>query len=320
MQSILNRAQPVQLVLDTDMLTDCDDLAALGMLHTLESMGEARLLAVTVSSREPRSAPVVDAVNTYYGRPDIPVGAPKNGRGAYRPDSCFLEPVAAEFPHRLRSNEDAPDAVTLLRRVLWENTCVVLLTIGYLTNVAGLLQSGPDDVCPLSGMELVERSVTEWVCMGGNFPVDDASDNVNFTRDPEPAIYALQHYPGRMTFVGREIGHQIFAGNGLKQTPRENPVRRGYELHRGRYGDDWNHHTADPSTVLYAVRGCRDYFTVQPGRMLLEADCSFRWDAGQSSNQSYLVQRIDRGQMGALLERLICAPPGKPAGEADGGR
>lgn len=77
MQSILNRAQPVQLVLDTDMLTDCDDLAALGMLHTLESMGEARLLAVTVSSREPRSAPVVDAVNTYYGRPDIPVGAPK---------------------------------------------------------------------------------------------------------------------------------------------------------------------------------------------------------------------------------------------------
>ena len=42
MQSILNRAQPVQLVLDTDMLTDCDDLVALGMPHTLESMGEWR--------------------------------------------------------------------------------------------------------------------------------------------------------------------------------------------------------------------------------------------------------------------------------------
>ena len=53
----------VRLILDTDMLTDCDDTAALGMLHAMADAGEAQMLARVVSSRYPQSAVVVDTLS-----------------------------------------------------------------------------------------------------------------------------------------------------------------------------------------------------------------------------------------------------------------
>lgn len=219
------------------MLTDCVDAAALGMLHAMADGGEADILATVVSSRYPMSAPVVDAINTYYNRPDISVDAPKHGSGAYREDSSFLDQVAAEFPRRLASNDDAPDAVDVYRSLLHqaEPHSVTILTIGYMSNPENLLKSPADSVSPLSGTELVERKVAQWVCMGGNFPVDPAEDNVNFTRDPGAALYTIRNRPGPIVFAGREIGHSIHVGEALRHTPLDNPVRRAYQLHRERY-------------------------------------------------------------------------------------
>jgi inosine-uridine nucleoside N-ribohydrolase len=306
---------PTRLILDTDMLTDCDDAAALGMLHKMADDGEVEILATVVSSRYPMSAPVVDAVNTYYGRPHLPVGAPKHGAGAYRPDSSFLNQVAAEFPHRLASNDDAPDAVEVYRRILAqaEDHSVKIVTIGYMSNIANLLRSGPDAVSPMSGTELAMRKASEWVCMGGNFPVDDARDNVNFTRDPASAVYAIRNWPGRITFVGREIGHNIHVGDRLKETPLANPVRRAYQLHRERFPlGHWNHHTADPSAVLYAVRGLADYFDITgSGYIDLKDDCSFAWTPAPGKQQAYLLQKMERAKMGQIMEDLMIRPPQK---------
>ena len=66
--------EPVRLIFDTDICGDCDDVLALGMIHALQSRGHCRLLAVTVSVDHEQAAPFVDAVNTFYGRGDIPIG------------------------------------------------------------------------------------------------------------------------------------------------------------------------------------------------------------------------------------------------------
>lgn len=299
--------KPVKILLDTDMLTDCDDVAAIAMLHSIAKKGDAEILAITVSSRYQKSAPVVQAVNTFYNRSDIPVGAPKNGTGAYRDDSCFLDKVSSEFETSLNNNDDAEDAVRVMRKALVgiNDKSVVIVTIGYMCNLAGLIKSGPDDISDLTGKQLIENAVDQWVCMAGNFPDDPAFDNVNFTRDAEPALYAVRNFPGRITFVGRDIGHNIFIGDKFKQLADENPLRRSYQLHRGRYGDNWDHHTADPSTVLYAVYGLADYFNVQHGTMILHDDCSFQWDPNKKSNMSYILQRMDRKQMAKVMEDLI---------------
>ena len=43
----------VKITFDTDMLTDCDDAAALGILHKLADAGEAEILATMVTSSYP---------------------------------------------------------------------------------------------------------------------------------------------------------------------------------------------------------------------------------------------------------------------------
>src|SRR5436305_297105 len=68
------RSAPVDLIFDTDMMTDCDDAGAMAVLHALADRGECRILATVVSSAEPKSALAVEIINTYYGRPELPVG------------------------------------------------------------------------------------------------------------------------------------------------------------------------------------------------------------------------------------------------------
>jgi uncharacterized protein (TIGR02145 family) len=304
---------PVRLILDTDMMTDCDDVAALGILHKLADFDEAEILAVMVSSKYPVSASVVDVVNTYYGRPDIPLGAPKKGTGFYTPVSVFLDSLALEFPHRLKSNDHAPDAVTLYREILASqpDSSVVIVTIGYSSNIDQLLKSRPDGISDLCGSDLVEKKIKVWINMGGNFPVDMAIDNVNFTRDCRAAWYAINNWPGRIVFAGREIGHSIHTGDRIRDTPVNNPVRRSYELHRGRAGrQNWDHHTADLSAVLLAVRGLSDYWDIEDnGYIDLQEDCSFIWRKKPGGRHAYIIKKMDRTELGNIMEELMTAPP-----------
>ncbi len=309
----IQKGKKVRLIFDTDMLTDCDDAAAMAIMHKLADMGEVDILATIVSSKYPMSAPVVNVINSYYGRPYIPVGAPKSGTGAYRPNSVFLDKVASEFKHQLKSNDDATDAVELYRKILASeaNGTVVILTVGYMSNIETLLKSEPDNFSELTGIELVKKKVKVWICMGGNFPVDPAKDNVNFTRDATAALFAIKNWPGKIIFAGREIGHNIFIGNKLRNTPITNPVRRAYELHRSPVNpENWNHHTADPCAVMLAIRGMADYWELEnDGYIDMKDDCSFEWKKKKGAKQAYILQKMDRAKLGNIMEELLVSPP-----------
>src|SRR5471030_698349 len=121
-------AEPVRLIFDTDMGNDVDDALALAVIHALESRGEAKLLAVTLSKDNRYAAPYVDLVNTFYGRAPIPVGVVIHGK---TPEDSAMIKVPAErrkpdgqyvYPHKLTDGREAPDAVTVLRRVLAAET------------------------------------------------------------------------------------------------------------------------------------------------------------------------------------------------------
>ena len=68
---------PAQIIFDTDMNGDCDDAGTLAMLHTLQDLGECNILAITTSWGGEVIPGAIDAINTYYGHPDIPVGSCK---------------------------------------------------------------------------------------------------------------------------------------------------------------------------------------------------------------------------------------------------
>ena len=70
---------PVPIIFDTDIGNDVDDALALGMIHALQSRSECNLLAVTITKDHEQAAAFTDAVNTFYGRGEIPIGVCRSG-------------------------------------------------------------------------------------------------------------------------------------------------------------------------------------------------------------------------------------------------
>lgn len=312
MPSFSQAAEPVRVLFDTDMDSDCDDVGALAVLHALADRGEAQILATTVSSRHPWSPACAAALNTFYGRPDLRIGNPKSA-GAMKP-SKYAREIAERFPQKLWTGDKIPDAREVYRGVLSKQPdgSVVLVTVGYLTNVAQFLRLPAEKGMP-SGMDLAKSKVKMWVCMGGNFVGRPAMDdlklsNNNFTYDKESSLYAVQNWPGKLVFVGREIGSVpsgLKAGARLKELPEKNPLRHAYELYFG--GQPKDRHVADQTAVLYAVRGLADYWEEEPAGLLdLKPDMTFRWKSDPMGRQSYLLKRPkDTQATDRRIERII---------------
>jgi inosine-uridine nucleoside N-ribohydrolase len=315
-----SRAERVNVFFDTDMETDCDDAAALAVLHALADNGECHILGTVVSVRDWASAATVAAINQYYGRASLPLGMVK-GDGALE-KSKFASQIASEFPTRVKSAADVPDAALVYRDVLEKqpDQSATIVTVGYLTNLKNLLQLQADGTHS-SGLDLIKAKVKTWVCMGGNFVGDPPKDdlklgNVNFQRDAASAHYVVHHWPVPVVFVGREIGSVpsgLEIGDRLGETPNRNPVRAVYSHYFG--GTVKKRHVADPATVLYAVRGLRDYWDIQTkGWMYLHEDMKFEWKTDRDARQAYLLKKRkdgasnDRMIEGALDELLLQAP------------
>lgn len=308
-------AAPVPLIFDTDMDSDCDDAAALAMVHALADRGEVTILATPVSTLHAWSVPCTDAINTYFGRPGLPIGAPK-GAGPKPQGSKYAQRIAEEFPHRLKSAADAPDATAVYRQVLaaQPDGSVVIVTVGDLTNIRYLLESRPDAASPLDGTELVRRKVKQWVCMGSRYPADlDPKPWGNFKMDPESTVKAVAGWPGRITFTGGGAFAELVAtGARLKELPKNSPVRRVYELYFG--GEAKNRHSADLISVLVAARGTgAPWKLVRGGHNFIFPDGRHEWRASPDNPRheyiSALAEGVSPQAVTAELETLMLHQP-----------
>src|SRR5437763_13051177 len=89
----------VPIIFDTDIGPDVDDAGAAAVLNALADNGEARILAMCACTSGEWGAPCLDAINTYYGRPDIPIGTIKSE--GFLPESAYNRQVALQFPNDL---------------------------------------------------------------------------------------------------------------------------------------------------------------------------------------------------------------------------
>lgn len=313
--SPLALAEPVPIVLDADMESDVDDVGALALLHALADLGEARILAVMVSAANPHSAPCAERINAYYGRGDVPIGnvqgepvarPTKPGQAVLR-DSRYARQIAEEFPGHLARGDDAPDAVDCYRRILAEqpDRSVVIVTIGYKTNLRDLLISATDRYSDLNGVDLVRRKVAMWVCMGGNFA--KSQSEANLVWDAPASTYAIDHWPTPIVFSGWEIGAAIMTGSKLADVPADSPVRRAYELYRGQVGgtrESW-----DQSAVLYAVRGLGHYWSFSPPGRVSARNGVSSFQPDPVGKHTYLITKADPKEIAAELDQLMARTP-----------
>ncbi len=266
-QNLIKKHEPLKVIFDTDMDSDVDDVGALAILHAMMDNGDVEILAVMISSTAPKAAACADAINTYYGRPDLPIGA-KKGDGVNR-NNGYVDRVASKFPQDIGSGENAHDAVKLYRKILAENddNNVVIISVGYLTNLEDLLKSQKDDISELCGSDLVKKKVKDFVCIGGKWPEDmTEGGGGNFETDGQAIKYVNKHWPGMISYcVEDRYMWDIKTGRFyLNEDVNINPVAYAYQEFFKRC--DWcenkpDHHSADLIGVYVGVYGIDNQYT-----------------------------------------------------------
>ena len=301
-----------RLIFDTDMGNDIDDALALGVIHALQSRGECKLLAVTLSKDHADAAPFCDLVNTFYGRGDIPLGVVKNGPTP-EPSKYLQGTVHAEdngqprYPRKLKSGGDAPEAVGLLRKTLaaQPDGSVTIVVVGFSTNLARLLDSPADEHSKLPGQELVARKCKLLSMMAGMFSPTGRQKEYNVFIDAPAAKKVFADWPTPIVTSGFEIGLAIkypaeSIVHDFNYVPHH-PLREAYELYQKM---PYDRETWDLTAVLYAVRPDRGYFGLsQPGAITVDTADITQFAASAGGKHRYLT--ADAEQIARVREALV---------------
>ena len=281
-------AEKPRILFDTDITGDVDDVLALAMCHNLADRGACEFLGVTISKNNPLTASFVDAQNTFSGRPNLAVGVTHDS-GAQRRESKYLKLAdSPDYPHDIKHNDAARDAVDLIRELLDKQPdhSVTIVSVGIASNMANLLRSS-------GGAELIRRKVKCLSLMAGAFAFCNRT-NYHLEANVINGISYMQtvanEWPDEVPIVwsGYEIGEALpFPRMAIKHDLNYMPhhiVKEAYLLHSGPEHDRpcW-----DESSVLYAVFPERAYFGLsEPGRVIVLDDGFTRFTAAKNEKGS----------------------------------
>ncbi|MBZ5856185.1 nucleoside hydrolase [Flavihumibacter profundi] len=309
------KSTPVAVIFDTDIGPDYDDVGALAILHALADSGECKILATIASNKHQRIASVLDVINTYFNRPDLPVGVVRSDAVNMVAPQKWDSLIVANYSHDLLSNDQAEDATALYRKILARqpDKTVTIVTVGFLTNMANLLQSKPDKFSPLDGKTLVGKKVIQLVCMAGRFDNEMGGfKEFNVVMDAVSARLAFDNWPTPIIFSGFEIGVRIHTGIPIANSQFiHSPVKDVFALSIPLDPNDADGRMSwDETAVLVAVRGYKKYFDVAHGKIICNSNGSNGWDK-YGKRDSYLIQKMPVPQIEKILDDLIMHQPAK---------
>lgn len=303
-------ATAVPVIFDTDMGPDYDDVGAIAILHALADSGQATILATIASTKYPNVTPVLSVLNTYFGRPTLPIGVPKGKAIADKDSQHWSDTITARYPHQIQSNDEVPDAVALYRQLLAKqpDRSVTLITVGFMTNLANLLDSKADQYTNLSGKELVAKKVKNLVSMAGKFP---NGREFNVFMDTPASKIVFENWPTPILLSGFEIGEKIHSGLPLTQNSRiqNSPVKDVFAICLPKSKEDAGGRMSwDQTAVLVAIKGYAPYYDVKSGRLTVNADGSNGWD-GAGKGHQHLVVKMPVPQVEKTINELMQHQP-----------
>lgn len=258
-----------QILIDTDLGGDCDDVGALALANIMHNQGLIDLKAITYTTSLEWGPLCIDAINHYYGNDDILVGVTSRINYCEENTNKYAQKMSETFHHNVKSRKDFMNSVRLMRKVLAEaeDNSITLAFIGQLNNGADLLDSVPDDISPLNGIELVAKKVSEVVIMGGLFKEENEivyfcgypyEREYNIVCDIESSQKFIKNLPCRVVFNDFKVGYQIHTGKPLlDKMDLSHPITFAYNLFQNSPRESW-----DLLTVWYAALGISDLFTL----------------------------------------------------------
>lgn len=311
------------VVYDTDMGPDVDDVLALAMLHAYQDQGRIELAAVTVSRNSEAGARFSDAINTFYGHPDIPVGIYRGSYQSFDDRSLFVS-TAMSWPHALGEG-GLPDGYRVQRQVLAraeaEGREAIIVQTGFSGNTAQLLKSEGDEYSPRPGMELVADTVSLLSVMAGS--TDFGIVEFNIERDIDSARYVFWKWPGRLVMSPFELGNSIhYPYSSITSDygwAERHPVREAYEFRDLDWHQDappfYNMKSWDLTSVMLAAEPERDWFSVsEPGTVSVDESGKTTFTPG--SGRHYVLNGYNQysdAQRQAIVDRMIELSSARPS-------
>lgn len=297
------KAEAPLVIFDTDMGSDCDDVGALAILHHYVNQGKADLLGCIFSSgKVPFGAGIIDAINTYFGKSDIPIGAEYDDSFGDPVDKMDAEKLArdtAAYGHDAIFNTDVPNHTLLNRRLLAAqvDTSVTYITVGHTKALHDLLKSEADSISELTGLELIQKKVRKWVALGGLNAYQaegSGSKDWNFFRNETQTYtdYLLDNFPRPAYFIN--AGSDVLTGQKLVHAESGTIVRTAYR--------DWLWKTQgkiladgrpswDLAAVCFAIEGPSTFLEApEKGTLHFDINVGSRWEKNENGKHYYVNQ------------------------------
>ncbi len=301
------------IIYDTDLGSSTDDLFGLEMLYRYHEQGRCRLLGVVVDRMGEDCAAVADVMDTYFGHGGLPKGLVRNGieNPAVWIDYKGLPAytLANGSPMFQRTIEDystLPDGWQLYRRLLAAEPdhSVSIVSVGFVTCLAQLLESKSDEYSPLTGVELVRQKVRCLYIQGGRFGEADEGD-FNFAQGIDFAQTFFQLWPSDVDIVFSPME----TGQPVEYTPEQviadidwtdiHPIKQVYMTCNCNTGQKmW-----DPMVVINAVEGDDQFTLSERGIVTILPDAETPFTPSSTGNCRYQLSG-DSAWAAAMLEKI----------------
>ena len=106
-----------RVIFDSDFGPDYDDVGAITLLHSFADSGYIRILATMASSRHKNVAAALNVFNTYFKKPDIPIGVVSKNGLDLGDRQHWTDSVISRYPHHIESNNEVPEALEPLQKI-----------------------------------------------------------------------------------------------------------------------------------------------------------------------------------------------------------
>lgn len=295
------------MIIDQDLETDVGDALALACAHALMDNGECNILGVALCGTYDDSPFCADAINTYYHRPQIPVGVNAGPTIAPGPllSNPFTTNIKNAFPRQRSSFEDAR---TLYRRLLVSqpDQSVTIATLGFFSNLAHLLGTTADQYSPLSGSALMAAKVIKVCSMAGDYLTGHEYNNYV---DAGSATYFCANCPVPIEFTGFTQSGLVVVGSSVAATiPKTSPIRRAYDIFFAEYGGT-TREAWDQLSILHAVRGLGSYWTrSSAGTNVVDGSGNNTFTVGAGQHY-YLTNLMSANGLASVIEALQTQAP-----------
>ena len=321
-------AAPQTVIFETDLGNDVDDAMALDLFFKYMDEGKIDLAAIMLNKEGDFSAEYADILCTWYGHPEVQIGIIKDGADCahdavqYAQAVCEMQDADGNplFARTRSSFSDLPLAVDLYRKILSEapDQSVVIVSTGFSTNLARLLDTPADDVSPLTGRELVARKVSLLSTMAGVAGNENAPE-YNIMKDIPAAKKVFAEWPGKIVDSPFEVGISIrYPGTSIEQDfawAAAHPMVEAYKVYNAMPYDE---PTWDVTSFLYTVEGQEKdgkplFGMVGPGLIEVNDGGGMRFTPDASGNRFYLT--ADSTQCANVLALFLEKLPAVPAAQ-----